>query len=191
MEERLTLNAAIFRTDKVNARSTDPGSNAASTADDIVVLEGEQRIHGMEFGSAGNVTQDWKVFAGYTVLDSDILTTVNPGELGKDLINIPDQTFSVWSAYQLPFNFEVGGGMQFVDTRFANTTNTRKAFDYWTFDAMLAYKVNDHITLRVNAYNLSDQEYIGSLSGGHFVPGPGRSIVASTDFEIWLSEERK
>jgi catecholate siderophore receptor len=183
LEERLALTAAIFRTDKTNARATDPGI-AAGTADDTVVLQGQQRVHGMEFGVAGNVTEEWKMFAGYTAMDSDITETVNPAELGKDLPNTPSQSFSIWTTYQLPLNLEIGGGIQFVDTRFNSSANTRKAPEFWLFDLMAAYKLTENITLRINAANLTDQEYIGSLGGGHFIPGTGRSIIAATEFDF-------
>lgn len=183
LKERLSLTSAVFLTDKTNARTTDPGGLAATT-DDVVVLSGQQRIYGIEFGASGNVTQDWKLYGGYAALNGEVKRSLVAGETGKDLINTPQQSMSLWTTYNLPLNFEVGGGMQFSGIRFANTTNTRKAPEYWLFDLMAAYHLNEQITLRVNAANITDQEYIGSIGGGHFIPGAGRSIVASTEFEF-------
>lgn len=183
LQEKLQLNAAMFRTDKTNARTTDPMGTAATT-DDVVVLQGKQRVIGMEFGAAGNITDEWRLFGGYSVLQSEITKSLNPAEEGKHLINTPEQSISLWTVYELPLNFEIGGGMQYVGSRYANTINTRKAPAYWTFDMMAAYKLSKNITFRVNANNITDQEYIGTVGGGHFSPGPGRSIVGSTDFEF-------
>ena len=70
LNERLALTAAIFRTDKTNART--PG---LTPNDPPMVLDGEQRVQGFEIGAAGNITEHWKVFGGYTFLDSEILET--------------------------------------------------------------------------------------------------------------------
>jgi len=49
---------------------------------------------------------------------------------------------------------------------------------------MVAYKVNDNLTLRLNVYNLADERYIDRVGGGHFIPGQGRSaaLTASVKF---------
>jgi len=182
--ERLALTAALFRIDKTNSRTEDP-----TNPNDVLVLEGNQRVLGMEYGINGNVTKDWAVFAGYTILDSEITKSKVAGDLGKELGNTPRHSLNFWTTYQLPFNLTVGGGAQYVgdrfnDTRLNNVANIRKAPGYTLFDAMLAYKLNENITFRVNAYNLTDQEYIGSVGGGHFIPGTGRSVVAATEFQF-------
>ncbi|MEY4570347.1 MAG: hypothetical protein RLZZ398_1786, partial [Verrucomicrobiota bacterium] len=55
---------------------------------------------------------------------------------------------------------------------------------YLTFDGMISYKVNDNVTLRLNAYNLGDKDYIDRVGGGHFIPGQGRSAVLSANFKF-------
>ena len=50
---RLLLNAALFRTDKVNARTAGlPGEPAT-------VLDGKQRVDGFELGATGRITERW------------------------------------------------------------------------------------------------------------------------------------
>jgi catecholate siderophore receptor len=46
---------------------------------------------------------------------------------------------------------------------------------------MAAYRVSSHLTLRVNGLNLANERYIDRITGGHFVPGPGRSVMLTTD----------
>ena len=70
LNERLLLTAAVFRTDKTNART--PGLTAN---DPPTVLDGEQRVQGFEIGVTGNITDQWKVFGGYTYLDTEIRKT--------------------------------------------------------------------------------------------------------------------
>jgi catecholate siderophore receptor len=179
-DNRLSLSAALFRTEKHNARTEDPTDSA-----DVLVLDGKQRVDGVELGAAGSITEEWKVFAGYAHMISEIVESRNPEEEGNELSNTPENTFTLWTTYQLPWNFDVGGGAQFVDSRFsANGINRRKAPDYWLFDATVGYNLSEHFTLRLNVYNLADEEYIDRLGGGHFIPGAGRSAVLTASLKF-------
>ena len=40
------------------------------------------------------------------------------------------------------------------------------------------------MTVRVNAFNIFDERYADQLGGGHFVPGAGRSAVATLAFGL-------
>jgi len=171
-ENRLLLSAALFRTDKTNARTDDPADPT-----DISVLEGEQRVDGFEIGLAGNITDHWRIFGGYTYLDSEIRSSLNQSQVGNELSNTPHNTFNLWTVHDLPAGFRVGAGAQFVDDRFSNTNNSRVAPSYWLFDAMVGYEVNENFDLQLNFYNILDEEYIDRVGGGHFVPGPGSSVM--------------
>lgn len=173
---RLLLTAALFRTDKMNART--PGL----PGDPPIVLEGKQRVDGVELGATGRITPAWQVIAAYTYLDSAIVESNTVDEIGNRLPNVPTQSGSAWSVYKLPFGLEVGGGVRYVGTRYTNAANIRRADGYWTADATAAFDVTRNINMRVNAFNLTDKRYIDQVSGGHFVPGPGRSVLATLTF---------
>jgi catecholate siderophore receptor len=53
-------------------------------------------------------------------------------------------------------------------------------------DAMAAYRVNDNLNLRLNLYNLFDEEYIATLnnSGARMVLGAPRSAMLSSEFSF-------
>lgn len=177
-DNRLSLTGSLFRTEKTNARTADP------TDPTNFELSGEQVVQGVEFGVAGTITDKWRVFAGYTYLDSEIESSKNPAEVGKDVSNTPHHSFNFWTVYDLPYGFQIGAGAQFVGDRFNNNINQREAPSYWVIDGMVGYKINENVALRVNVYNVGDEEYIDRVGGGHFVPGPGRSatLTASVKF---------
>ncbi len=177
LDGKLLVSTAVFRTEKTNARTTDPLTS-------IVSLTGEQRVQGFELGLTGNITPGWSIFAGYTYLDSEITDSANPAEVGRELTNTPKNSLSLWTAYRFLGRFEVGAGGQFVDSRFANTINTREADAYWVWDAMASWDINERVTARLNAYNIGDEEYLDSLGGGHAVPGQARSAVVSLGFRF-------
>ena len=177
LDGKLLVSTAIFRTEKTNARTTDPLTS-------VVSLTGEQRVQGFELGLTGNITRAWSIFAGYTWLDSEITESANPAEVGRELTNTPKNSLSLWTAYRFLERFEVGAGGQFVDSRFANTINTREADAYWLWDAMASWDLNEKLTARLNVYNIGDEEYLDSLGGGHAVPGQARSAVVSLGFRF-------
>ena len=175
-KNRILLSGAIFRVDKTNARTPEIDGT-------LTVLDGRQRVNGIELGLTGIIRRGWNVLAAYTLLDSRILKSnanrVNGVslEIGKRLVNTPRNSLSFWSTYQTPWRLTVGGGTRLIGQRYGNTINTRLVESYWLVDAMASYRLNKNIDLRVNAYNLTNEYYFDRIGGGHLVPGAGRSAL--------------
>jgi catecholate siderophore receptor len=36
----------------------------------------------------------------------------------------------------------------------------------------------------MNLQNLTDEEYVDRVGGGHYIPGPGRQLIISTDWKF-------
>ena len=182
LKERLSLTGALFRSEKTNARTTDPTG--------ITTVGGDQVVQGIEFSLAGNITSNWQVFAGYAYMQSKTKASSNAGDIGQVLTNAPPQTFNLWTTYSmLDSKLQVGYGAQYMGVRTSSngataTSSPRSAPGYWTMDAMVSYKFTEKFSLRLNIYNLADERYISSVGGGQFIPGPGRSaaLTASVRF---------
>jgi catecholate siderophore receptor len=173
--EQLSLTAAIFSTEKTNART--PGINPG---DPPTVLAGRLQVSGLELGASGRVTPRWTTFAGYSFMHSDIAESNTPTELDNQLALVPNHTLSIWTTFELPWNVSVGGGAQYVDAVFRNATNTATVPSYWLVNGLASYRVNEHLTLRLNANNLANERYVDRVGGGHYIPGPGRSLQISS-----------
>ena len=176
-EGLLLLNGAIFRVEKTDARTP------ALVPGEPPTLDGDQRIDGIEFSATGNFTRNWQVFAGYTFLDSEIVRSNNPLEVGMELINTPRNSFNLWTTYRWD-RFFFGGGPRFVGQRYGNNINTRIVESYWVADAMMSFRVNKHIDLRLNVNNIADKYYIDRIGGGHIIPGAGRVVMVSSGFNF-------
>jgi catecholate siderophore receptor len=179
LDSRMFVSAAIFRTEKTNARTEDP-----EDPNDLLVLQGEQLVQGIELGIAGQITDNINVFAGYTHLDTQITESLNASEVGNSLSNSPENSFNVWGSYALGSDIEIGLGAQYVGARYNNTANTRKAPSYWVYEASASYAVNDQLGFRLNVQNLTDEKYIDFVGGGHFIPGVGRIALLSSYFNF-------
>lgn len=176
-DERLSLTAALFRSEKTNARTNDPILGT--------VLAGDQVVQGVEFGLAGQITDDWSIFAGYAYMDSEVRDSAVVAELGQSLGNTPDHSFNLWTTYNLPFRVQIGFGAQYVgDRQNGNSNTSRTAPGYWTCDAMINYEVTEKFNVRLNVYNLADERYIDRVGGGHFVPGAGRSAAITATYKF-------
>lgn len=176
--ERLQVTGAIFRVSKTNART--PG---VLPDEPPQVLQGRQRVSGVELGASGSLARNWRLYGAYTYLDSEIEKSNTPAEIGKEFQNTPRHSMSMWTTYQMR-RLMLGGGPRFVGSRFGNNINTRSVGSYWTLDILAAYRITSRVDLRFNLYNLNDAFYFDRLSGGHLVPGAARSANISTSFRF-------
>ena len=57
---------------------------------------------------------------------------------------------------------------------------------YHIVDALARYAVNSHLSLRFNVYNLTDEALHQERhnNGGHYNPGPGRSMNFSVNIRF-------
>ncbi|HEY6547531.1 MAG TPA: TonB-dependent siderophore receptor, partial [Vicinamibacteria bacterium] len=179
LDQRLSLTGAIFRTEKTNART--PGVNPG---DPPQVLAGEQKVDGVELGAFGSLGSRATLFAGYAHMWSEIEASNTAGETGGALAQTPENTFNLWLTYRLPFELTLGGGVQYMDSVYRNALNTLQVPSYWLVNATAAYPITPKLTLRLNAYNLADEEYVDRVGGGHFVPGAGRYATLTVDLKF-------
>lgn len=171
LDRRLALNGAVFRTKKTNLRTRNLNT-------DPFILNGEQRIQGLELSASGMLNDEWSVFAGASFLDTEYRLSANALEQGQELPLVPEVSANAWTTYVLPFGLTVGLGVQYIDdmVRSRNATLGELVVDGAVLlDAMASYEVNDTFSFRLNVLNLSDEDYVDRFGGGHYVPGAGRS----------------
>ena len=185
--DSLLATAAIFRTEKTNARVTDD-TGATGTI-------GNQRIDGLELTLSGNITDQWSVFGGYTYLDTEVVdggffdrgVGVTPRFVpspanGNEFPNTPRHAFSLWSSYAITPAFIVGGGASYMSRRFADANNRITIPSYWRYDAMVSYRLNERVDLQLNLLNLSNERYVTNPFQTYMAQiAPGRSALFSID----------
>jgi catecholate siderophore receptor len=183
--DSLLATAAIFRTEKTNARVTDD-----TGATDTI---GNQRIDGFELTLSGNITDRWSVFGGYTYLDSELVDAgffdrgvgatprfVPSPANGNEFPNTPRHAFSLWTSYAITPAFVVGGGASYMSQRFADANNRITIPSYWRYDAMAGYRLTQHVDLQLNLLNLSDERYATNPLQTHMTQiAAGRSVLFS------------
>ena len=181
---KLGLSAALYRTEVKNEVEQDPVDLTWSQT-------GKKQVQGVELGVTGELARNWLVSAGYTYMDTSIesgrLLTAN-GD--NSLTYTPKQSFNLWTSYQLPMGVKIGGGARFNDGLLRGTDGAvgTPAYtkSYWVFDAMASYAITNNIDLRLNVYNLGDEEYVANInkSGYRYTPGTPRSASLTANFRF-------
>ncbi len=207
LDNRLTTTAAVFQTEKKNI--------AMGPSPDLVtppVGVGVQKVHGIELGATGEITEAWTVFAGVVVMNSErnhsadidtALIAANPGDYtgatttnGDELAFTPRHSFNLWTTYRTPIGLTLGGGVQEVGDSWIGRPDTAdrvirngrygKLPGYTVFNLMAAYEVSKNIGLRLNVDNVTDELYATSSNwnGRRVTLGAPRSYLLSADFKF-------
>jgi len=176
LARRLSLSAALFRSEMNNARVTAPDGTTQNV--------GRKTVKGVEFGVSGSITTNWQVFGGYTWLDGVIADNgfTNTGTTAKPVWtpspfngnvfpSTPKNSASLWTSYKLLPALSIGGGMSYVSKVYANINNNKYAPGYTRFDAMASYELGDKL-------------YFDKVSSPHYAGvGAGRSATLAANFK--------
>ncbi len=149
----LLLTGAVFHTVVDNAQTNDPDNPT------ITVLNGNQRVQGLELGAAGHVTDKLEIIAGYTYLDGKTIASGTPSAVGKEIPNLAHNSVNVWAEYDLTPAWEVGFGGNYLDRRFADQANTASVPSALVWNAMISYRITPRLTAQLNVINLTDELY--------------------------------
>lgn len=178
LNENLLVTAAVFRTEKTNARTVDP------TDSTITVLKGEQVVDGFSISATGIINEQWQIIGSYTNLDSENVKSGNDSQEGNKLPNVADESWTIWTTWQPIDALQFGLGAQHIGERYNNIANANKVPGYTLYDAMASYKVNDSFSLRLNIQNLTDKEHYATVGGGHTIPGAARFTMLTGSFSF-------
>lgn len=182
LDGMLAVNAALFQTKVTNE------INASDPSD---IQSGSKRVRGVELSVVGNITDAWSISAGYTHQKTKVTNGAPIAVDGtSNLTYSPDDSFTSWTTYRMPFGLEVGGGVRYVSGLHRGTDGAAgtppRTQGYTVVDALLSYAVTDNVTLRANAYNLFDKDYVMGInkSGYRYTPGQPQTFLFSADFRF-------
>jgi catecholate siderophore receptor len=176
----LLLSGAVFRTEILNYRESDP------TDPSLDILAGDARVDGVDLAVTGKILPGWQVFGGYTYLQTAIVSSPNASgpnaDLGNRLQNAPKHSAKLWTTYDVMPDVTIGGGIQYIGNRTVSTTpdsygNLQLVPSYWTIDLMARYRLTENLSAQVNLKNLNDAYGYDGVDNNHVVPLAGRSAL--------------
>ncbi len=179
--EHLLLTAAVFQTVKSDAREDYDPDGRGGPAPTQYLDSLKYSMTGVELGVSGNLTDRIALFGGAVFMDSKILESNDPDNVGKDIANIAHQQFSLLGTYQYNDQLTLGARVTYAGGRKLGgpVENGNTLPDYTTLDLMATYKFSEHAELQFNVNNVADTTYYdsGYRSGSPFTyVAPGREF---------------
>jgi catecholate siderophore receptor len=186
-DQRLLVTTSVFQTTKRDIFEGGANSYLATGS----LNSGELRIRGVEYGFAGNITDRLSGQASLSIMQSKVLKSlIDPANVGRRLANFANESADAQLRYQITDRLAVGGNATYQSEMFGGQPDTAAAWNattnsynvripgYATFGAFVSYKVNDHLSARINAVNLADKLYYAAAyrSGSFAYLGDGRTI---------------
>ena len=178
LDGQLLFTGALFHTVVDNAQTNDPENPS------LTVLNGNQRVNGLETQLTGYLTKHLEITAGYAYLDGRTLSSGTAAYVGQPLQNVAKNALNLWTEYEFTDQWEAGVGGNWLDRRYADFAGAVTVPGYVVWNAMVSYKVTRDLALQLNGINLFnrlywDAPYYTSPSENHVVPGAGRSALLS------------
>ncbi len=120
------------------------------------------KTKGAELEVTGEIRPGWNLHAGFN-------HKISKQDGIKQSTLTPENEFSLYTSYKLNQwvdGLTVGGGARWQDKTWGDVTNPlykdpvkHVVSDYWLFDAMANYEVNDQLSVSFNVNNLLDEKY--------------------------------
>lgn len=202
LHDKLNLNGSIFRTEKLNARETDP------TNSNNIVNSGNQLVRGVQIGALGHMPASFDLIVGYAYLDGEVeksilnaspFVAVNTvliaakdprantapffvSPKGYPLANVPKNSGNFWVTHKLFYGFVGGFGGNYVGARRASSTalvgvyNTQALLDPSTVafvpKVVGGYTALNLMVKRSIGEHFSGQVNIVNLTNAFFIDQP-------------------
>ena len=182
------LSAAVYDLTQKNVLVTRIGSGNQSITDQA----GEVKVKGLELEAVSDVTENLKVIAAYTLSKSEVQTGIYKG---NRLQLIPNQQASLWTDYTwhtgVLDGFGIGFGARYTGNTYGDQGNTwtGKANAYTVFDGAVHYDLGrldnslKGASVKLNATNLFNKDYLSTCDGNYCYFGDQRSVVASATYQ--------
>ncbi|VVE80733.1 TonB-dependent siderophore receptor [Pandoraea sputorum] len=158
LDGRLTANVAAFRMTDTNRAVADPFHPLGSVA------AGAARSQGWEAELTGQLTSNWNVYAGYTLLNTRY---DNDPSLGGQTLDgeEPQHLFKLYTTYKFSPNLlggwldglRVGGGVRIQSSTYRTAGSAQGGYAVW--DAMVAYRFNRRLEAQLNVNNVFNRDY--------------------------------
>lgn len=151
---------------------------------------GQQTSDGIEASLDLQLPHDWQVQANaafvrarYDEFEQEV-NGVMVSRAGNRPTDVPGRTANLWASKGLSDTLRVGGGVRYVDGRYADMGNATKLPSYTVVDASIAWQVLSDTTLGLQLNNLFDRQYAQSQynNGQQWILGEPRSFFVTADY---------
>nr|WP_241664378.1 TonB-dependent siderophore receptor [Ningiella ruwaisensis] len=157
ISEQMSLTMAVFENEQSSPQVSDDNPETLDVID--------SEISGFEMQIYGEVLENLTINANYSYLDGEIVDRSGP--TGRTPREVPENTFSLWSTYQINDAFAVAFGATYQGESYIDNGNSAVLPSYTRYDAAAYYDVSDTLRLQLNVENLSDKLYFPNAHSTH------------------------
>ena len=187
LQKDLSVSAALFRIRKP-LEYTRTNSDASTT----YVSNGEAIHTGLEFSAQGKLSQDFRIGASLTAIDTTQNNTGDVAIEGKHVTNVPSIKSSLYADYAVPQVRGLGlnAAWQYSGSKAFSPDNsvTVPAYHVVNFGARYATQMaGSAVTLHLNVDNACNKFYWRDVTqslGGYLFPGAPRTYKVSARFDF-------
>ncbi|MEH1768520.1 TonB-dependent siderophore receptor [Nostoc sp.] len=137
---KLLTTLAYFDITRQNVATADPNNLIGG----FQIAAGEQKSRGVELDLSGQILPGWNIIAAYTYTDATVTKDTNALFVGSTLPNIPKNSASLWTTYELQQGslqgLGFGAGFNYVGDRFGGLPNSFEVGSYFVTNAALFYR---------------------------------------------------
>lgn len=189
-DHKLLATAALFQTTKKDVME---GANYDTVG---TFNTGENRVRGLEFGVVGNFTEQLSGQIGGAIMDSKVLASATPTNIGNPLSNFAKQTYSAQLKYQPTDAFSFGGTVRHESRRCGGQPDTGAGYtngycsqpvpSFTVFDAFASYRFSRRFDVRLNVTNVGNKDYYTAVyrSGSFLYKGDARAVRVTVNYEL-------
>jgi catecholate siderophore receptor len=191
LNEQLLATAALFQTTKKDVME---GANYDTVG---TFNTGRNRVRGVEFSLAGDLTDKLSLQAGAAFMKSKVLGSAVPAGIGRPLANFAEKSYSAQAKYQLTNAFSFGGVARHESSRCGGQPDTAAGYTadgqcsqpvpgFTVFDVFAAYRFNKKFDMRVNVLNAGNKDYYTAVyrSGAFLYKGDARAVRVTLNYEM-------
>ncbi|WP_191600864.1 TonB-dependent siderophore receptor [Marinomonas algicola] len=173
LNDALQARISLYQIDDKNAWGVNSSREFIAT--------GKRRMQGAEVEVIGQITKDFKVIAGYSYIDTDIIE-----ESSYDVLisYMPEHMFNLWGSYQVNETVNMGLGLNTL-SKIENDSGA-DASAYKVVNAMMSYQFTPELSAQLNIDNLLNERYYARVgdSGQFNIPGAERSAKATIRYQF-------
>ena len=98
--------------------------------------------------------------------------------------NVPERTANAWGQWLPVDGWQVGAGLRYVGSRYANDTNAFELPSYTVLDAAVTWQTTDQLSLTLRGRNLADRDYVTAqyITAEQWIFGDPRSWELSARY---------
>lgn len=154
------------------------------------VPAGKVHSQGIELEAKSQITENFSTVAGYTYNKVRFKDSVD-GNNGNTPYIAPKQIATLWGQYNSPLGVDIGAGVRYIGTQWADNENTLRIPSATLFDASIRMNLAQFTPtlkgafVQLNANNLLDKKYVSACYGTNYCYwGQERTVVATIGYDF-------